>query len=546
MAISTIKTQAGVTEVLLGDSIRYSYYHYPIAYLDASYAYFTTRVSIRGATGAAGATGSNGVDGYTPVRCVDYWTDADKEEVTAEATAEVLAEVRASATQQTPLFANSIAECTDTSKVYVLPDGYIYAYKMAGGYTNLLKTAIDTDGSLYNGKGYKDGYRLTAADEATEQEKSGMFLSGFIPIKKTDIIRVSSAMWSNVSTYAKIWFYDADFKLMAGYTQNGYVAEYNGYKSGTASTCNSIADKSKQSVTVNGNETILNIVYSPNCTNLTYIRFDGCGSGANAIVTLNEEIAGNAEGGYAWVSTGHAFVPADYEARILALEAKATTTDSPLKGKTIAVLGDSISSVMYTVPNYWQMIAEKTGCEFLDYGVSGSCIAKGSTSTALSFVERAPSMDASADAVLVMGGTNDHSKGVLLGAWDSTDNTTLYGALNELIALLRTKYNGKPIVFCTPIKNKEELDSGFPKTMADLKASGASTDLLPWHVVLAIQAKCAVHGIPVIDLYNASGIGSGQTVYFRTDDKWHPSTLGEYRIANMVQPVLEQQFLYTP
>lgn len=54
MAISTIKSQAGVTEVLLGDTIRYSYYHYPIAYLDASYAYCTTRVSIRGATGAAG------------------------------------------------------------------------------------------------------------------------------------------------------------------------------------------------------------------------------------------------------------------------------------------------------------------------------------------------------------------------------------------------------------------------------------------------------------------------------------------------------------
>ena len=54
MAISSIKSQAGVAEVLLGDTIRYSYYQYPIAYLDASYAYCTTRVSIRGTTGAAG------------------------------------------------------------------------------------------------------------------------------------------------------------------------------------------------------------------------------------------------------------------------------------------------------------------------------------------------------------------------------------------------------------------------------------------------------------------------------------------------------------
>ena len=72
MAISTIKTQAGVTEVLLGDTVRYSYYHYPIDYLDASYAYFTERVSIRGATGAAGAT---------PVKGTDYFTAADKTEM---------------------------------------------------------------------------------------------------------------------------------------------------------------------------------------------------------------------------------------------------------------------------------------------------------------------------------------------------------------------------------------------------------------------------------------------------------------------------------
>ena len=56
MSISTIKTQAGVTEVLLGDTIRYSYYHYPIAYLDDSYAYCKTRVSIRGATGSVGTS----------------------------------------------------------------------------------------------------------------------------------------------------------------------------------------------------------------------------------------------------------------------------------------------------------------------------------------------------------------------------------------------------------------------------------------------------------------------------------------------------------
>ena len=60
MALSTIKTQSGATEVLLGDTVRYSYYHYPIAYLDANYAYFTTRTSIRGAAGEIGVQGPKG------------------------------------------------------------------------------------------------------------------------------------------------------------------------------------------------------------------------------------------------------------------------------------------------------------------------------------------------------------------------------------------------------------------------------------------------------------------------------------------------------
>lgn len=75
LAIDTIKTQAGVTDIYVGDTVRYSYYHYPIAYLDATYAYFTTRVSIRGASGAAGAAGA------TPVKGTDYYTEADKAEM---------------------------------------------------------------------------------------------------------------------------------------------------------------------------------------------------------------------------------------------------------------------------------------------------------------------------------------------------------------------------------------------------------------------------------------------------------------------------------
>lgn len=72
MSISTIKSEAGVSEVLVGDCICHSYYLYHIYYVDATYAYMDKSQSIRGAAGK------------TPAKGTDYWTDADKAEMIAD------------------------------------------------------------------------------------------------------------------------------------------------------------------------------------------------------------------------------------------------------------------------------------------------------------------------------------------------------------------------------------------------------------------------------------------------------------------------------
>lgn len=81
MSLSTALSQSRVTEILVGDIIENSYYHYPVGYVDASYVYMGARTSIRGATGGTGATGKAGADGYTPVKGTDYWTETDKAEM---------------------------------------------------------------------------------------------------------------------------------------------------------------------------------------------------------------------------------------------------------------------------------------------------------------------------------------------------------------------------------------------------------------------------------------------------------------------------------
>lgn len=58
--LSTLKTQSGADEVIVGDVILYSYYLYPIYYVDDTYAYTLSRTSIKGSTGYAGDDGERG------------------------------------------------------------------------------------------------------------------------------------------------------------------------------------------------------------------------------------------------------------------------------------------------------------------------------------------------------------------------------------------------------------------------------------------------------------------------------------------------------
>lgn len=237
-----------------------------------------------------------------------------------KATTDALAQM----TQTAPEFVDSIEQCTDTSKLYVLPDGYIYAWMLTekevesgSAYTNKLPLATDTDrttiyGDDYNGDGKNDGYlkdtRLSSSGSTAE--RVGAYASGFIPASVGDTLRIKGT------------------KALSGLSQ--YVISYNG------------------TTKVNHKEILYNassLEWSQNNTWCTYadgiltipltsanfgsgfdaIRFS-CGLiDENTIVTVNEEIT---EGGgntttvteYAWLNTGHAFIPADYEDRIIDME----------------------------------------------------------------------------------------------------------------------------------------------------------------------------------------------------------------------------------
>lgn len=256
------------------------------------------------------------------------------EEIADEVTARqnAITDLKTQGVQQTPLFANSIEECTDTSKVYVLPDGYIYAYVgeyTEGGtvanFTNQLPISTDTDGSIYNGKGYKENTYFSSGAEGT---RDGVNATGFIPfgtgssqtVLGEQVIRLANTKATAISN-TRFVLYSADktfitailgTKLGDGVLVSGvnmpYETDENGY----------ITYVDLTQATAYYNSPALAAAKET-----AFIRICGAGIDSDSIITVNEEISYiTSEGGmvYEWANTGRAFVPADYEDRIAELE----------------------------------------------------------------------------------------------------------------------------------------------------------------------------------------------------------------------------------
>lgn len=254
-----------------------------------------------GPTGPQGPTGAAGADGHTPERGVDYWTEADQEAI-GEQNEEFILKELAKRQQVYPEFANSVAECTDTSKLYVLPDGYIYYYYSGSEvplYTNQLPLSVDDSGDIYNGVGFKKGVRYSTSSMA-EKEYERAYLSGWIHVYAGDVVRLKNLPISTLDS--------ADSMVNAIYMANEA-------KTTQWALYSTIIESSGTNVVLDDNSDVAQFTIA---AGTNWIRFCSADIDGSSIVTINEEIPEDGEPG--WRNTGHAFVPADYEDRIVALE----------------------------------------------------------------------------------------------------------------------------------------------------------------------------------------------------------------------------------
>lgn len=100
-------------------------------------------------------------------------------------------------------------------------------------YTNLVYTSIDTDGNIYNGTGYRQGYRVSSSGK--EKESSYTACTGFIRVTGGDEIRFGNWIFTHVHAGNAVNVFDANFNNIGQMTSQavnrGVLNTTNGWES---------------------------------------------------------------------------------------------------------------------------------------------------------------------------------------------------------------------------------------------------------------------------------------------------------------------------
>ena len=148
----------------------------------------------------------------------------------------------------------------------------------APSYTNLLPSAIDTDGSIYNGVGWKKGYRLGSDGAPSSQNDS--YLTGFIPVNFGDVVHLKNVKWQNgVNTglnsgNQRVSFYDANKAHLGQANAIGLAGMLSGVKDDN-NIWTQFTVKNWSGVDI---------------ANTAYFRLNCAEISGDSIITVNEEI----------------------------------------------------------------------------------------------------------------------------------------------------------------------------------------------------------------------------------------------------------------
>lgn len=162
-------------------------------------------------------------------------------------------------------------------------------------YTNQMPISIDTDGNVYNGKGWKGQYRLSSSSGSEKSGVNNIGITGFMPVKSGDVVRFKDdgtrLNWGESDMIAgscAIVYYNASFGWLGSITMQPVYYGICGSDANPASSeivpSGTVAPGDMVTFTVPDNANVAYIRLSMSC-----IATDGSDL-EDLIVTVNEEI----------------------------------------------------------------------------------------------------------------------------------------------------------------------------------------------------------------------------------------------------------------
>lgn len=151
------------------------------------------------------------------------------------------------------------------------------------GFINVLKTAIDTDGSIYNGTGTASGYYNSNFTTLTDGTAGAYHIhTGFIACKKGDTF-ITDGIGLRDDGCVRVAFFDSDFNYI--FHANGGAMMVGSYQLTSV-------------IMENGFKLTINPHNDANINNIAYARFNFnvLDLGENPVMSLNDEITFTQEG----------------------------------------------------------------------------------------------------------------------------------------------------------------------------------------------------------------------------------------------------------
>lgn len=218
---------------------------------------------------------------------------------------------------------------------------------------------------------------------------------------------------------------------------------------------------------------------------------------------------------------------------------------STYKGKTLSILGDSISTYSGYIPSgnatyypkgdvqsvndtWWKKLTDALGMTLdVNNSWSGSYVTTVNGDTSAGCGTRAEALGESPDVIIVWMGINDFGNEVGLGTYDGATavpvtTTTFREAYAIMLNKILTKYRTSEVWVCTLPQCEKNGETGFPEI------NGNGVALVEFNKAICELAEA--FGVKVLD-HNRCGLNY-QNISVYESDSLHPNKSGHSLIAN--------------